>query len=285
MKISFKTVVLVIIGSVVLSSCGSKKGVITSKGDQNQNSTRVDQRSSTGETKVDDAKDNISITDVPSSSKPVFKDKVVAYVYQYKDVAMSEMQLYKIPASITLAQGILESGVGKGRLAVKANNHFGIKCHTAWTGERIYHDDDELQECFRKYKDPNYSYRDHSLFLTERKRYASLFQLDQGDYKGWARGLRKAGYATDKKYPQKLISLIERYDLQQYDAIVLGKEPSTAVQTANDVENHIVKAGDTLYSLSRKYNLTVAQLKSYNDLKSDVLSVGQVLVLRPQSKN
>ena len=113
---------------------------------------------------------------------------------------------YGIPASITLAQGILESGSGKGELTRKSNNHFGIKCHRNWTGDRAYHDDDEKGECFRRYNHPMYSFNDHSQFLTGRKRYAFLFKLRKDDYKGWARGLRKAGYATDKKYPQKLIT-------------------------------------------------------------------------------
>ena len=118
---------------------------------------------------------------------------------------------YGIPASITLAQGILESGAGRSALSKKSNNHFGIKCHKGWTGQRVFHDDDELQECFRKYKDPKYSFRDHSLFLTQRSRYEGLFAYKKNDYKSWAKGLRKAGYATDPKYPQKLINIIETY--------------------------------------------------------------------------
>ena len=131
------------------------------------------------------------------------------------------MQLYGIPASITLAQRILESGAGRSGLSRKSNNHFGIKCHKDWTGERVYHDDDELQECFRKYKDPDISFRDHSLFLTERTRYKDLFKLKKDDYKGWAKGLRKAVYATNPKYPKKLITIIERYKLFNLYAEVL----------------------------------------------------------------
>ena len=112
------------------------------------------------------------------------------------------MRKYGVPASITLAQGILESGSGQGRLSVEANNHFGIKCHKVGTGAKIYHDDDAAQECFRKYKNAKYSFRDHSLFLAERKRYSGLFDLEKDDYQGWAKGLRAAGYATDRKYPQ-----------------------------------------------------------------------------------
>ena len=127
------------------------------------------------------------------------------------------MKHYKIPASITLAQGLLESGFGEGRLALEGNNHFGIKCHRTWQGEKIYHDDDEKGECFRVYEDAGESYSDHSLFLSERDRYAFLFRLGKRDYKAWAKGLKKAGYATDPKYPDKLIRLIERFDLAQYD--------------------------------------------------------------------
>ena len=186
-------------------------------------------------------------------------------------LAISEMKQYGIPASITLAQGILESGSGKGRLAVQANNHFGIKCH-GWTGGKIYHDDDRAQECFRKYKTPEGSFRDHSEFLAKRKRYARLFQLDINDYKGWARELRKAGYATDRKYPQKLISLIERYELYQYD--LPGTRTSRIAQT-----EHTVVKGDTLYSISRRYNLTVKELQRINKMNGTELQIGQVLQL------
>lgn len=151
-------------------------------------------------------------------------DVIGMYIFQYKDIAMSNMKIYGIPASIILAQGILESGAGRGDLCIKANNHFGIKCHEGWTGESVRHDDDSSQECFRKYDAPAGSFNDHALFLTGRSRYASLFNLSKEDYKGWANGLRRAGYATDPKYPEKLISYIERYDLGQYDAVVMGKD-------------------------------------------------------------
>ena len=139
------------------------------------------------------------------------------YIEKYHKIAMIEMQEYKIPASITLAQGILESGNGKSELAKKSNNHFGIKCHKNWTGARTYHDDDEKGECFRVYDDPAQSYRDHSIFLTSGQRYAFLFDLEITDYKGWAKGLKQAGYATLPVYANVLINLIELYDLTQYD--------------------------------------------------------------------
>lgn len=147
----------------------------------------------------------------------------------------------------------------------------------------MYHDDDELQECFRKYKDPKYSFRDHSLFLYERSRYAFLFDFDRDDYKSWARGLKKAGYATDPAYPRKLISLIERYDLHRYDLEVLGKidvrdlpKPIRVQPTENAYR---VKAGDTLYGIAQKFNLTVEELKTINRLNSNTISIGQLLKL------
>jgi hypothetical protein len=142
------------------------------------------------------------------------------YIKTYKMVAVQEMQLYKIPASITLAQGILESGNGNSDLAVHANNHFGIKCKVEWTGEKYYHDDDALNECFRKYPTSLDSYRDHSVFLTTRDRYASLFQLKITDYKGWATGLKQAGYATDPTYAEELIKIIENNKLFVLDSSI-----------------------------------------------------------------
>lgn len=143
------------------------------------------------------------------------------YIDRYKDIAMEEMQNYKIPASITLAQGILESGNGQSRLAKQGNNHFGIKCHNDWKGKTMRQDDDAPKECFRVYKTAEDSYRDHSKFLANSTRYASLFKLEITDYKGWAKGLKKAGYATLPSYASVLINLIETYDLQQYDQMVV----------------------------------------------------------------
>jgi len=193
---------------------------------------------------------------------------------------MKEMISYGIPASITLAQGILESGSGRGRLAAEANNHFGIKCH-GWSGDKIYHDDDELQECFRKYVSAETSFRDHSEFLANRKRYAKLFELKKSDYKNWAKELRKAGYATDRKYPEKLISLIERYELHQYDKMVLGNDYEFIVDVEPEVNlEHTVVKGDTLYSISRKYGLSVTELQKLNNLKDNTISIGQTLKVK-----
>lgn len=146
------------------------------------------------------------------------------YIQTYKDIAMREMRDHKIPASITLAQGLLESGAGNSALAREAKNHFGIKCHKGWDGDTYIMDDDEKDECFRKYDNAEDSFVDHSLFLTTRSRYAALFDLDITDYEGWAKGLKAAGYATNPKYAQLLIDRINLYDLSKYDQIALGKQ-------------------------------------------------------------
>jgi hypothetical protein len=148
---------------------------------------------------------------------------VIEYINTYKQLAMEEMKRTGIPASIKLAQGIHETYAGKSELVLKSNNHFGIKCKSYWTGKKVYHDDDARGECFRKYEEAADSYRDHSDFLKGGERYASLFRLDPEDYKAWATGLRKAGYATNPKYAPIIIKLIETYNLQQYSLIAIGK--------------------------------------------------------------
>ncbi|MFP5042556.1 glycoside hydrolase family 73 protein [Parasediminibacterium sp. JCM 36343] len=154
------------------------------------------------------------------------QENVSAYIDRYKDIAMAEMQRSGVPASITLAQGLLESGCGQGELCKTSNNHFGIKCKTEWTGDKVYHDDDEKQECFRSYPSAAESYKDHSNFLKTREPYSFLFLLKPTDYKGWAKGLKKAGYATEKDYPQKLIKIIDDYNLNQYTLLALNNKPS-----------------------------------------------------------
>ena len=164
------------------------------------------------------------------------KEPQEAYISRYSALAVYEMYRSGVPASITLAQGMLESGNGLSELAVKGNNHFGIKCHNNWTGGKMYHDDDAKGECFRKYTAPEHSYRDHSDFLRYRDRYKFLFDLEITDYKGWAHGLKKAGYATDPSYPSKLIKLIETYQLYLYDA-----KPATYGQEEVVVEKPVRK--------------------------------------------
>lgn len=208
------------------------------------------------------------------------QQKVELYLKTFGPIAQREMKKYKIPASITLAQGLLESGFGEGRLAVEGNNHFGIKCHRTWQGEKIYHDDDEKGECFRVYKDAAESYRDHSLFLSERDRYAFLFRLGKRDYKAWAKGLKKAGYATDPKYPDKLIRLIERFDLAQYDKKDAQEIMVQNIKTPQSNESiYVVQKGDTLYSIARKLKVDMNVLKRKNDLKDNTIYLGQELIL------
>ena len=209
-------------------------------------------------------------------------ERVNNYVATFSPIASEEMKMYDIPASITLAQGILESGMGYSRLAVAANNHFGIKCHNEWIGKRIYYDDDKKGECFRVYKDPRKSYRDHSLFLTNRSRYNFLFDLKINDYKGWAKGLKKAGYATDPKYPDKLISLIERYGLNRFDTKKKKKWKNNhheVVLKPLKKKVHLVQKGDTLYSISKKYKVDIKSLVQENQLENNTIFLGQNLII------
>jgi len=223
------------------------------------------------------------------------------YVSTWKSVAIGQMIQYKIPASITMAQGILESGNGNSMLAIQANNHFGIKCHN-WTGEKIYIDDDQKGECFRSYSSANESFEDHSKFLTERSRYASLFSLKSNDYRGWAEGLKDAGYATNPKYPQLLIDLIERLNLNQFDEIgsetaiptaLLGNSTARVAEGQHAVKLHknkikyiVAKKGDTFYRISKEFSVGLWQLYRYNDfgLKKDILEEGDIIFLQPKRR-
>ncbi|MFT6826516.1 MAG: flagellum-specific peptidoglycan hydrolase FlgJ [Patiriisocius sp.] len=269
-----KIMTIAVISFLLLSSCRAKKNTVS------VTPANTISQSSGSEVQQGAAKKEATAAVAPKKYTNVVKE----YIDQFSEIAKEEMKQYGIPASITLAQGILESGAGRGTLSVRANNHFGIKCHTGWQGDYVHHDDDEDQECFRKYVAAKYSYRDHSLFLTSRGRYSFLFDLSQKDYKGWAKGLKKAGYATDPKYPDKLISIIERYQLQEYDREVLKgkkrekspKEPSghTALKA------YTVTKGDTLYSISKRFDILVATLKSDNNLTDTTLSIGQVLYLQ-----
>lgn len=236
------------------------------------------------------------------------------YVQMWSGVAMDQMRTHKIPASITLAQGILESGNGNSELARKANNHFGIKCHD-WTGETLYMDDDKANECFRKYASADESYKDHSTFLSGRSRYAKLFTLSINDYKSWAQGLKDAGYATNPKYPQQLIELIERLGLDKYDEQVspsnnqgsqlLAEELEDAKESNNgksvasayakhDVKIHknkinyiVARKGDTFYKISKEFGIGMWQLYRYNDYgpKKDLLEEGDIVYLQPKRRH
>lgn len=230
------------------------------------------------------------------------------YINKYKDIAISEMKRSGIPASITLAQGILESNSGNSTLATKGNNHFGIKCHSSWKGKKIYHDDDEKGECFRKYKSAYDSYKDHTEFLMNGSRYDFLFELKPTDYKGWAKGLKKAGYATSPKYANALIKIIEQEQLYKYDKDAAKvtrskddkkkdkKRQSTEdefsfslsgrrIYTNNRIEYIYAKTGDTFYQLAQDLEMMPWELYKYNDLsKNTELKDGQILYIQPKRK-
>ena len=222
-----------------------------------------------------------------------------AYIDQYKDLAIAEMLKYDIPASITLAQGLLESGAGMSELARKGNNHFGIKCHD-WGGATTYHDDDEEQECFRKYRDVYESYEDHSRFLVRQPRYRSLFRLKRTDYKGWARGLKKCGYATSPTYANKLIGIIELYKLHKYDKAtkydrfmvsrseVKGIAPGTNLHQIHIYNKNyylIARAGDTFKSIAKEVGISYKKIAKYNERdKNDTLIPGEVVYLKKKQK-
>ena len=203
-----------------------------------------------------------------------------------------------IPASITLAQGILESGNGNSSLAREANNHFGIKCTADWKGKSILKDDDQKDDCFRVYTSPEESFRDHSEFL-KRKRYAPLFELDKNDYVGWANGLKQAGYATNPRYAELLITLVERYDLAKYDRREgqiekIKREDKVLAEIAQNIPEekkqepakapvvmkiYEVKQGDTMYSIAKRFAITVDDLKILNDLGASDIKLGQLLLV------
>lgn len=214
----------------------------------------------------------------------------VDYIKKYRDIAVDEMKQFHIPASITLAQGLLESGAGNSTLARKSNNHFGIKCGSDWNGKTVKHDDDARNECFRVYKNVKDSYRDHSKFLAGRSRYAALFKLKITDYKGWAHGLKKAGYATNPRYAYQLIDIIERYDLHQYDlkgGLKWMKENPNPHQPyiANGLVYILVRSGDTWKSISKEFDISRRKLRKYNDLyKGYELQAGDILYLEKKNR-
>lgn len=218
------------------------------------------------------------------------------YIEKYHRIATAQQRSHSIPASIILAQGLLESGAGRSRLATEGNNHFGIKCHD-WNGKKIYHDDDERNECFRKYNHAQESFEDHSIFLTSRSRYQSLFLLQPGDYKGWAHGLKAAGYATDPNYAPKLIDIIERYQLYTYDLHHKGKKDEpvqhqrvevTAIRPvykSNGLKMIVTQSGDTYTTLSAETGIREDRLRYYNDSPEHAtLRPGTIVYLAKKKK-
>lgn len=241
------------------------------------------------------------------------------YIETYKDIAIKKMHEYRIPASITLAQGLLESSSGNSALSLDANNHFGIKCHKEWTGMTYIMDDDEKGECFRKYSSPEESFNDHSLFLTSRPRYAGLFNLDIHDYKGWAHGLKSAGYATNPKYAEMLIKIIEENQLYLYDSVVLrdalpadklnhnkvnglankNHSPNTTydfkyvevtngnrnIYENNGVRLVISRIGDDAQSIADDVGVHTFQILKYNELGSkETIKPGSIIYVEPKKK-
>ncbi len=228
------------------------------------------------------------------------------YVEKYKDIAIKEMLQNGIPASITLAQGILESDAGNSALAMYANNHFGIKCHKDWTGQKYIQDDDTKDECFRKYKAAEESFDDHSDFLKTRGRYAFLFELRKTDYKGWAEGLKEAGYATDKSYAIRLIKLIDDNKLHQYDRMqevaiekkekkkpeqqiikpaVISTAPAKKIFLNNQIKYVVVQDGDTYYKIAHQFDMRLWQLHNYNETgRQTCLQTGDIVYLQPKRR-
>lgn len=274
--------------AILILSCSSKKNIVRTTTSNPKTRTVVTTKPTVSPTKKQEAKSTTEKKEEPEILEATTQVKVttamvLAYIEKYKETAKNNMVEYNIPASIILAQGILESGAGTGPLSTLANNHFGIKCHKEWTGPSVRYDDDEEKECFRKYAQPSESYQDHSLFLTSRPWYQPLFLLNKDDYKGWARGLKMAGYATDPKYPDKLIGIIERYQLNQYDAEVLGTKfvpTNTKNQVSQNSNIYQVSQGDTLYSISKKFNISIDDLKKKNDISNNSISIGQNLIIK-----
>ncbi len=231
-------------------------------------------------------------------------NKVELYIQKYKDLAVEHTVEYSIPASITLAQGILESGSGESDLAVESNNHFGIKCHRDWEGDRSYYDDDEENECFRKYKSASESYLDHSLFLKNKPRYSELFSLNITDYKGWAKGLKKAGYATDPNYANNLIRIIEKYYLYDFDKLKKNKKKKNEkvmsknstekpvlkylIETYNNVPYIISNSNDSYKSIADDFGIWVSELLKFNDINDSTLinlNQNQRIYIKPKRRS
>ncbi len=231
---------------------------------------------------------------LPATAQMKWSQQYQQYFDKYKDMAIDQMRRYHIPASITLAQGVLESGAGRSELAVKGNNHFGIKCH-GWTGRAVYHDDDENNECFRAYNNASESFEDHSKFLTTSSRYSSLFRLKQTDYKGWAYGLKSCGYATNPRYAIQLIDIIQLYKLHEYDN-VKGSSKHTPYAPAGQLTAHrvyefnknfyvLAKEGDTYRMIGEEMGVSYKKLAKYNEKDRDArLEEGEFVWLQKKRR-
>ena len=240
------------------------------------------------------------ILSIPAFSQIKWNSAYQQYIDQYKDIAIEQMKRYRIPASITLAQGLLESGAGRSELTRNSNNHFGIKCNNGWTGRRTYHDDDRRDDCFRVYDNAYDSYEDHSKFLAGNQRYRLLFNLKTTDYKGWARGLKAAGYATNPVYAEKLIEIIQLYKLFNFDT-AKGYDRFMAQRTKDHEiagaslhpikifnKNYfiIARRGDTFKSIGQEVGISYRKIARYNERnRKDQLEEGEIIWLKKkQSK-
>jgi len=232
------------------------------------------------------------------SAQSKWNQRYQQYIDQYKDIAIEQMMRWKIPASITLAQGVLESGAGSSDLTRKGNNHFGIKCH-GWQGRAVYHDDDARQECFRAYNSAFESYEDHSRFLASGQRYRSLFKLKTTDYRGWANGLKAAGYATNPRYAQQLIDIIQLYKLYEYDkaksydkfVVEHSRSESTYAQPLHPIKIYnknyyiIARQGDTFRKIGEEINISYRKIARYNERdKNSLITPGEIIWLKKKQK-
>ena len=241
------------------------------------------------------------LTTAPMRAQMKWNQTYQTYINQYKDLAIEQMLRYRIPASITLAQGLFESAAGRSDLVRQGNNHFGIKCHTSWMGPKQYHDDDARGECFRVYSDAKESYEDHSQFLARQSRYASLFNLSTSDYKGWARGLKQCGYATNPQYANKLIQIIELYKLHEYDKAkrydkFMAEHSGTdqpinaqgllhPIHLFNDNYYLYARERDTFKGIGKEVGISWKKLAKYNERdKNDILHKGDIIYLKKKRK-
>jgi hypothetical protein len=247
------------------------------------------------------------------SQSAEFENAVKLYIAAYKEIAVKEMMEYRIPASITLAQGIYESNAGRSRLSTEANNHFGIKCHKDWNGETFSQDDETKNECFRKYSNPEESFRDHSIYLSQHDRYKPLFNLEISDYKGWANGLKTCGYATNPQYANHLIKMIEDYQLYQLDvadfslvfndSVAQSRDSIRAIELNakfdlfaegpgkrmvylnNGLQFIIFRKNDNIKNVAKAFHVTERKIRKFNDMKKDApLIPGQMVYLEPKKR-